>query len=220
MNITRPEQKFDVPLKTLGIAMESYAGGRSEARLRLEELPIVPVDFTSEYPTTCVLLNLWEVLIAESLSFDDATEEVRRLLARITHEDCFKPESWHDFRFFALVTPNDEILPVRTVYSGRTMNIGNNYLTSAKSIWIAGPDLIASSILTGKVPQVERAVRVVPHGKQPEMNSVTRDLHFITCSCYRREPQLGTAITGRGKTASDGNQGDYYFRFHFHLTRP
>jgi hypothetical protein len=172
MNIWRPEQKFDVPLKTLGIAMESYVGGRSETRIRLEELPVVPVDFTSEYPTTCVLMNLWEVITAETLSFDDATEEVQGLLARITHDGCFEPELWPDLRFFALVTPNDDILPVRSVYNKTTQNIGNNYLTSAKPIWIAGPDLVASSILTGKAPQIEKAIRMVPHGKQPDMNPV------------------------------------------------
>ena len=31
---------------------------------------------------------------------------------------------------------------------------------------------------------------------------------------------VGPPYTGHGKTASDGNQGDYYFRFHFLLTRP
>jgi hypothetical protein len=30
---------------------------------------------------------------------------------------------------------------------------------------------------------------------------------------------VGPPYTGRGKT-SDGNQGDYLFRFHFHITRP
>jgi hypothetical protein len=27
-------------------------------------------------------------------------------------------------------------------------------------------------------------------------------------------------LTTNGYNGSDGNQGDYYFRFHFHLTRP
>jgi hypothetical protein len=31
---------------------------------------------------------------------------------------------------------------------------------------------------------------------------------------------FGPPVYGHGKSASDGNQGDYYFRFHFHLTRP
>jgi hypothetical protein len=31
---------------------------------------------------------------------------------------------------------------------------------------------------------------------------------------------VGPPVYGRGKSATDGNQGDYSFRFHFHLTRP
>ncbi len=172
MKIKQPEHKFDVPFKVLGIAMESYMGGRSETRVRLEELPVVPVDFTSEYPTICALLNLWEIVTAETLSFEDATEEVRGLLRRATLDECFKPELWPEFRFFALLKPNEDILPVRTPYNGSTMNIGNNYLTSKTLTWIAGPDLIASAIQTGRIPQIEKAIRVVPHGKQWGMKSV------------------------------------------------
>ena len=69
MNINRPEEKFDVSLKNLGIAMASFLGGRSETRVRLQEVPVVPVDFTSEYPSTCVLLGIWNVVTAQSLTF-------------------------------------------------------------------------------------------------------------------------------------------------------
>src|SRR6266550_5386650 len=31
---------------------------------------------------------------------------------------------------------------------------------------------------------------------------------------------VGPPFTGHGTTSNGGNQGDYYFRFHFHLTRP
>jgi hypothetical protein len=31
---------------------------------------------------------------------------------------------------------------------------------------------------------------------------------------------VGPPFTGHGSTSNGGNQGDYYFRFHFHLTRP
>jgi hypothetical protein len=58
------------------------------------------------------------------------------------------------------------------MYNGSTPNIGNNYLTSSKPIWIAGPDLIASAIQTGSTPEVIRAIRIVPRGKQPEMQPV------------------------------------------------
>ena len=79
---------------------------------------------------------------------------------------------WKQAKFFALVKPDSDILPVRTVYNGTTQNIGNNYLTSDTPLWFAGPDLIASVIRTGKVPHVIRAIRMVPHGKQAGMESV------------------------------------------------
>ncbi len=58
------------------------------------------------------------------------------------------------------------------MYNEVTQNIGNNYLTSETPIWVAGPDLIASVIRTGKVPHIIRAIRMVPHGKQAGMRSV------------------------------------------------
>ncbi len=172
MGIVRPALKFSVPNETLGISMQTYYGGRSETRIRCAEVPVVPVDFTSEYPSCCALLGLFDVLTAESVTFEDDTEKIRRFLKRITVKGCFKPAMWKRSRFFALVKPDDDILPVRTVYNGVTQNIGNNYLTSDTPLWFAGPDLIASIIRTGIVPHIVRAIRTVPHGKQAGMQSV------------------------------------------------
>ena len=172
MGIVRPEEKFDVPDEILGIAMQGYYGGRSETRIRCAEVPCSPVDFTSEYPSCCALLGLFDVLKAKTVSFDDDTESVRRLLRRVTLRGCFDPGAWKRYRFFALVKPDGDILPVRTVYNEVTHNIGNNYLKSDVPIWFAGPDLIASIIRTGKVPQIVSAIRMVPRGKQVGMRSV------------------------------------------------
>jgi hypothetical protein len=172
MGIIRPAKKFAVSDEILGIAMQGYYGGRSETRIRCSEVPVVPVDFTSEYPSCCALLGLFDVLTAESVSFDDDTENIRRFLKRVTLKGCFKPVMWERCRFFALVKPDNDILPVRTVYNEVTQNIGNNYLTSDTPIWFAGPDLIASLIRTGRVPHIIRAIRMVPHGKQGGMRSV------------------------------------------------
>jgi hypothetical protein len=172
LGIMRPAEKFGVPKKALGISMQSYYGGRSETRIRCADVPVVPVDFTSEYPSCCALFGLFDVLTAERISFDDDTTNIRRFLKRSTLKGCFSPEMWKRSRFFALVKPDDDILPVRTMYNGVTQNIGNNYLTSDAAIWFAGPDLIASVIRTGKVPHIIRAVRMVPHGKQTGMRSV------------------------------------------------
>ena len=172
MGIIRPAEKFAVPLKYLGIAMQTYYGGRSETRIRCMEVPTVPVDFTSEYPTCCALLGLFDVLTAASLTFEDDTASVRRLIKRISLDCCFDPGLWKQFRFFALVQPDNDILPVRTVYDGVTQNIGNNYLTSDTPLWFAGCDVIASAIRTGKPPRILRAIRMVSHGKQGGMKTV------------------------------------------------
>jgi hypothetical protein len=172
MGITRPAEKFKISNGMLGISMQSYYGGRCETRIRCADVPVVPLDFTSEYPSCCALLGLFDVLTAKRVSFEVDTEDIRRFLGRIDLGRCFRPAMWERCGFFALVKPDDDILPVRTMYDGITQNIGNNYLRSERPMWFAGPDLIASVIRTGKVPHVIRAVRLVPHGKQAGMKTV------------------------------------------------
>jgi hypothetical protein len=160
-------------------------GGRSETRIRCTEVPVVPVDFTSEYPTCCALLGLFDVLTAARVTFDDDTDNIRRLIKKISLDRCFHPALWKQFRFFALVQPDNDILPVRTVYDGVTQNIGNNYLTSETPLWFAGCDVIASAIRTGKPPRILRAVRMVPHGKQAGMKSVNLRGSMVEINPYK-----------------------------------
>lgn len=156
-----------------GIFMQSYFGGRAECRIRNWEVPVCPVDFMSQYPTVNELLDNWSVLTADRVSFPDATDEIRTLLSTISLTHCFTRSLWPQFRFFGLVQPDNDILPVRTVYNGTTQNIGINYLTSKGPLWFAGPDIIASILFTGKVPYIEKAIRVVPEGKQKGLKSVS-----------------------------------------------
>lgn len=173
MGILPPLQKFKVPEKMLGIAMQSYYGGRAECRTRHVEVPVVHTDFTANYPMCAVLLGNWGVVTAERLTFDEATDDVRALLQRVTLDDVFDPACWKRLSFFALVQPDDDILPVRTVYNGVTQNIGVNYARSDYPVWFAGPDLVASVLLARKVPRVLKAIRMVPHGKQRGLRPTT-----------------------------------------------
>ena len=185
MGIIRPTEKFKVSPNYLGIAMQTYYGGRSETRIRCTEVPVVPVDFTSEYPTCCALLGLFDVLTAASVTFEDDTADVRRLVKQLSLDRCFDPALWKQLHFFALVQPNNDILPVRTVYDGVTQNIGNNYLTSETPLWFAGCDVIASAIRTGKPPRILRAIRMVPHGKQAGMKTVNLRGSMVEINPYK-----------------------------------
>ena len=101
-------------------------------RIRNWEVPVCPVDFMSQYPTVNELLDNWRVLTARNVTFPDATEEVRHFLSQITLEHCFHRKLWPQFKFFALVRPDNDILPVRTVYNGATQ-ISESTISLAKS---------------------------------------------------------------------------------------
>jgi hypothetical protein len=173
LSISYPSEKVKGADTAYGIFMQSYFGGRAECRIRNWEVPVCPVDFMSQYPTVNELLDNWPVLTAKSVTFPDATKEVQQLVSQITLERCFDPKWWPRLKFFALVRPDNDILPVRSVYNGTTQNIGINYLTSKEPIWFAGPDVIASILLTGKVPVIEKAIRVVAHGKQAGLTATS-----------------------------------------------
>ena len=177
MKITPPLKKFEVPNEILGIAMQGYFGGRAECHIRRTQVPVMRLDFMSQYPTVNALLNNWEILTAASVSFPDVTDAVRQRLKEITLDDCFNRDLWPEFRFFALLKPDHDIFPVRAAYNRRDpdrLNIGVNFLTSRQQLWVAGPDLIAAIIQSnGKVPQIERAIRIVRHGKQDGLKPVS-----------------------------------------------
>jgi hypothetical protein len=175
MNIIPPKDKFQVTDDVLGIAMQGFSAGRAECHIRRTKVPVMRLDFLSQYPTTNTLMRNWDVLTAESVTFDEATEDIRKLLHRINRNACSNPKLWPEFRFFALVKPDRDIFPVRAAYDPRNpakLNIGVNLLTSAKPIWFAGPDVVSSILLTGKVPHIVRAIRLSPHGKQKGMRPV------------------------------------------------
>jgi hypothetical protein len=167
MGIVPPMQKFKIPDYFHGIAAQGYFGGRSECRIRNTPVPVVLTDFSSQYPTVNSLLGNPEILTAETISFEEATAEVQRFLDRVTLDDCFDQRVWKKLKFFARIRPDADVLPVRAEYSDDgTKNIGVNYFTSSEPIWVTGPDLVMSELLSGKVPHIEEAFRLVPHGRQ------------------------------------------------------
>ena len=177
MGIERPEVKFKVLDKKLAPWMQSYYGGRSECRIRHEVVPVVPVDFTSEYPSCCANLGLFGILTAERLDFVDDTANVKQFVATITRDKCYERETWRKLNFVARVIPDGDVLPIRTVYDGVSHNIGNNYLhanpVNPEAVYMAGPELVAAILQQpDRIPRIVQAFKIVPSGKQPGMQPV------------------------------------------------
>lgn len=171
------ERQPDFPRDVLGYAMAAYYGGRAECRIRHTPVPVVYLDVLSMYPTVNALMGLWDFITAARIDVVDATEEAGALLANITLNDCFRPQTWTGFLFFAEIEPDGDVLPVRAGYSGRPgeYNIGVNPLhpgPDTRPLWYAGPDLVASTLLTGTPPRIRRAFRLAPIGTQPGLRPV------------------------------------------------
>mgnify|MGYP006281429247 CR=1 FL=1 len=163
-----------IPLKVLGACMSSYFGGRAECRIRRVEVPVVYCDFLSMYPTVNTLLGLWPLITAREVEMVDATEEARQLLEEVTLEKAFDSSTWTQLRFFAEIVPDGDILPLRTEYSEATKakNIGVNRVSSEVPLWYSGPDLVASKLLSGKVPKVRRAFKLMGRGTQKGLRPI------------------------------------------------
>ncbi|PYX34354.1 MAG: hypothetical protein DMG80_02515, partial [Acidobacteria bacterium] len=176
MGVTQPEHKFQLDDQTNGICMQAYYGGRAEIRIRHTPVPIVYTDFLSQYPTVNTLLGLWRLLIARKVRVRDATRDVKSFVNSVDVNQLLNSKTWPQLNFFALIQPEGDILPVRTVYGasrfGGETNIGLNPLTSDKPIWFAGPDIVASLLQTGRPPKVLRAIRFEAVGIQKGLKSV------------------------------------------------
>jgi hypothetical protein len=222
MAIKQPKRHSRVSDKILGIAMQSYYGGRAECRIRRVPVPIIHTDFTSQYPTVNALLRNWSVLTANSVKFENYTESARRLLSGTRLSDTFDKNLWEQLSFFALVKPKEDILPVRTVYATgknkRTQNIGLNYLSSGTPIWYAGPDLIAAKVLTGKAPRILKAIRMIPGNPQRGLKTTNLggmvEINPSTEDFYRKVIEQRVSHKKKDKALADflkvlANSGSY-----------
>ncbi len=155
----------------LGHLMTAYYGGRTECRIRKKPTRATVLDFTSMYPTVTMLMGLWSFITAGSIETEVVTEEIRELLSQLDLAYLQNPDNWKQFTVLVKIKPNGDVLPVRMDYKGdgESFNVGINHLTSEIPLWYALPDVIASCILTGKVPEIVEAVRFVPAGVQQSL---------------------------------------------------
>ena len=162
------------PEDILGYAMSSYYGGRTEVRIRNKPVSVSYLDFTSMYPTVYSLLQLDKFLKAKRIDFYENTQDVKLFINNLTVEDFRKPEEWqrNEMHSIVKIRPNEDILPVRTLYSKIVKNIGINYLKSDKEMWYTIEDVISSKILTGKTPEIIQAYSFITDGIQDNLKDV------------------------------------------------
>ena len=152
----------------IGYAQTAYFGGRTSAHIRKVAVPIVYVDFLSMYPTVNSLMNLWQFVIARKIRIvDHCHDAITKFLQQITVDSLFRPATWGNLAAFVRVMPDGDILPTRAQYStvSNDWQVGLNHLhasTPDDSLWFSLPDVVASVILTGRIPKIIDAFRIEP----------------------------------------------------------
>ncbi|MEU8693012.1 hypothetical protein [Streptomyces sp. NPDC048665] len=162
--------RSSVPDELLGATMSTFYGGRAETRIRRVHVPVSVLDFTSMYPTVGHLMGLWDLIT----SADIQAEEFELDLSGVDVDYCLNPANWPSFVGIAQVQPDKDIFPVRTHYGpGEAANIGVNYFSATEPHWYAIPDVIASTLLTGKAPKVLKAYRFRSTGRADSLRPVS-----------------------------------------------
>jgi hypothetical protein len=178
------EVQPDFPDHLVGIVMSAYFGGRSEVRLRRVRTQVLYCDFLSMYPTVCTLMGLWRFVIADGLTWKDATAETQKFVETVSLTDLQRPDFWQSLTTLVRIRPDRDILPIRAKYSGDSQTIGLNFLSGETPLWYTLADVIASRLLTGKTPTILEAITFKPGEPQAGL----RPLAIAGKTEYRVDP--------------------------------
>ncbi len=167
------ERQPDFPLSYVGFAQTAFFGGRTSAHIRKVPVPVVYVDFLSMYPTVNGLMDLWKFVVARGIRVvTDCQKEIERFLRGLTPEKLFLPSTWKKLPAFVKVVTNGDLLPSRAKYSSASNDwqVAVNHLYASdhapsEGLWFSLPDVAASVLLTGKVPKIVDAFKLVPIGR-------------------------------------------------------
>lgn len=160
------------PKRYVGHAQSAFFGGRTSAHIRKVAVPVVYTDFRSMYPTVNSLMRLWSFVTARKINVRKRCKrEIQRFLKRLAPADLFKPATWKLMPAFVRVIPDGDVLPSRGKYTleSHDWQVALNHMsaTSQKTkdaLWYSLPDVIASVLLTGRVPTIVDSFRIEPLG--------------------------------------------------------
>lgn len=106
-------------------------------------------------------------------------EEISEFLNKVSSEYLFTPEAWKSLSAFVRIIPDGDILPSRSKFSSASNDwqVAVNHIycdaDGQNALWYSLPDVVASVILTGRVPKVIDAFRLVPTGTSQGLERIS-----------------------------------------------
>lgn len=175
------QRQRNFPKAYLGYAQSAFFGGRTSAHVRKVPVPVVYTDFLSMYPTVNSLMDLWRFVTARKITVVEHCQgEIQLFLHRLNDNpnDLFVRETWKNLTTFVQVIPDGDILPSRGRYNleSNDWQVAVNHIYAdhndfTQALWFSVPDVVASVLLTGRVPQIVDAFRIEAHGKLKGLES-------------------------------------------------
>jgi hypothetical protein len=181
----------DLPRVVLAKSFAAYHGGEHRIGFRVPfgvAVPVVPLDFSGQFPVVAVLGGVWEIFTAKTLEVAERTPEelVRfvadlavRVRAWIEGEGAGAPitaEEWRVLiRTFVDVLPAGAVLPRKLRRPlGKTWQMRVGPLASLEPIPFCLSDVLRATLETADltVPEIVSGFTLVPHGRV-RMRSVT-----------------------------------------------
>ena len=136
--------------------------------------PVIPNPLHAQpvYPTVSALMGLWPFVVAEGLSIKDTTSETQVFLKEVCLEDLQNRDTWKRLRTLVRVRTDNDLLPVRAKYNGKTNTIGLNHITNEQPLWYTLADCVTSKLLTGKTPIIDEAMTFEPGEVQSDLRPI------------------------------------------------
>jgi hypothetical protein len=166
-------------------------------------------------------MGLWRFVTSQEIRVvEHCQAEIETFLRRLLPDDLFKPETWKQLTGFVKVLPDGDILPTRGRYSAQTNDwqVAVNYVhaessDSSKALWYSLPDIVASVLLSGRVPTIIDAFRIEPHGILPgltttklrgriQVDPASQDFFTVVVEERKRLPSV-TDISEKEKSRLD-----------------
>ena len=171
-NLTPPLVQLNLSPEVLRAWSSSFYGGLCAADPDYlgTPTPVVAADISSCYPLVAHRLGWWQTICAESVAQVDVLPELLTVLADAIDDPTtlLDPQVWERMGLtLCKVVPDDDVLPVAIPDASRDDDRTERVpVTSAAPLWYSWADIAASVVLTGRIPHIVAATRLVPTGTQ------------------------------------------------------
>ncbi len=166
--VEAPLVKFDLRDDEHAAWAASFHGGRNDLNPRFVgvPLPIAACDLTSAFPASAARVGWWPLLTAERLDREDVADELRERCERAIADPRTALEPLGVI--LAEVLPDGERWPIAVEDPQRPDGRAEfvPVRSPERAMSYAAQDVLAAAIDSGRVPQIFKATRLVPVGRQ------------------------------------------------------